>query len=84
MEPEKKFATGAISATVWNNTAKTKSGEDTSYRTVTLQRSYKDKNDAWQHTSSFRIADLPKASLVLSKAYEYLLLGREEEEEVVL
>ena len=84
MDPEKKFATGAISATVWKNTGKTKAGEETSYRTVTLQRSYKDKSDQWQHTSSFRPSDLPKATLVLNKAYEYLLLGGEEEEEAVL
>ena len=34
----------------------------------------KDKNDEWQHTNSLRVNDLPKAALVLNKAYEYLVL----------
>lgn len=72
--PEKKFSAGAISATVWKNSGKSKTGEDVEYMTVSLQRSYKDKNDQWQNTGSMRIADLPKAELVLRKAYEYLVL----------
>ena len=73
--PEKKFSTGAISATVWKNNGKNKkTGEDVEFRTITLQRAYKDKNDEWQHTNSMRVNDLPKAALVLNKAYEYLVL----------
>jgi hypothetical protein len=71
--PEKKISTGAISATVWQNET-VRNGQPGIYRTVTLQRSYKDKNDRWQTTSSFRLNDLPKAALVLNKAYEYLVL----------
>ena len=73
--PEKRFSTGAINATVWKNIGKSKkTGEDVEFRTITLQRAYKDKNDEWQHTNSMRVNDLPKASLVLNKAYEYLVL----------
>jgi hypothetical protein len=72
--PEKKFSTGAISATVWKNSGKSKSGEDVEYKTVTLQRRYKDKSGVWQTANSLRLNDLPKASLVLNKAYEYLVL----------
>ena len=73
--PEKKFSTGAISATVWKNIGKNKkTGEDVEFRSITLQRAYKDKNDEWQHTNSMRVNDLPKAALVLNKAYEYLVL----------
>ena len=72
--PEKKFSTGAISATVWKNNGKSKEGQDVEFRTVSLQRRYKDKNDQWQTSSSLRLNDLPKASLVLNKAYEYLVL----------
>ncbi|MBU4501699.1 MAG: hypothetical protein KKA79_03850, partial [Nanoarchaeota archaeon] len=72
--PEKKFSTGAISATVWKNSGKSKTGQDVEYKTVTLQRRYKDKKDEWQSTNSLRINDLPKAALVLNKAYEYLVL----------
>jgi len=72
--PEKKISTGAISATIWQNEAKTQKGDSTVYRTVTLQRTYKDKDNKWQHTNSMRANDLPKAALVLNKAYEYIVL----------
>jgi len=72
--PEKKFSTGAISATIWRNNAKDPKGQPVTYNSVSLQRRYKDKNDAWQSTNSLRVNDLPKASLVLQKSYEYLVL----------
>jgi hypothetical protein len=76
--PEKKFKAGAVSATIWANQGQNAKGEETSYSTVSLDRSYKDKNNAWQHTSSMRLHDLPKAALVLTKAYEYLVLNEKE------
>ena len=72
--PEKKFSTGVITATVWQNAGKGKNGENVSYRTASLQRRYKDKNGVWQSANSLRVNDLPKASLVLQKAYEYSVL----------
>ena len=72
--PEKKFSTGALTATVWENQGKNKEGLDVSFRTVSFQRRYMDKNGEWQSTSTLRINDLPKASLVLQKAYEYLVM----------
>ena len=80
--PEKKFSTGAITATVWKNKGVSRNtGENTEYNTVSLQRSYKDKDGKWQTTTSLRINDLPRASLVLHKAYEYLVL-REHDNDV--
>jgi len=73
-KPEKKFSTGAISATVWKNQGTSKTGEAVEYRTISIQRSYQDKDGKWQTTSSMRVNDLPKASLVLDKAYEYIVL----------
>ncbi len=73
--PEKKFRAGAISATVWKNPGKT--GE---YRTVQLTRSFRDKNDTWKTTSSFRINDLPKLSVVANKAYEFLVMNSDEKD----
>ena len=72
--PEKKFSTGVISATIWNNQAKLKNGQPAEYKTISLQRRYKDKSDQWQSTTHLRVNDLPKAALVLNKAYEYLVL----------
>lgn len=67
--PEKKFRAGAISITIWRN--ETAKG---SYCTAQLDRSYKDKNNEWKRTASMRLSDLPKAALLLDKAYEYLVL----------
>ena len=37
-QPEKKFSTGAISATVWKNTGTSKkTGEEVEFRSITLQ-----------------------------------------------
>jgi hypothetical protein len=73
--PEKKFRAGAISATVWqNNGQSNKTGQPVVYRTISLERGYKDKNGEWKSTSSFRINDLPRAALVLNEAYRYIVL----------
>lgn len=72
--PEQKFRAGPIVATIWSNTGKSKTGEEVAFKTVSFERSYKDKNDEWQTTSSMRTNDLPKAILVLTKAYETMVL----------
>ena len=81
--PEKTFSTGVITATVWQNDGKGRNGEAVSYRTVSLQRRYKDKNGVWQSANSLRVNDLPKASLVLQKAYEYVVLREQSPTESV-
>ncbi|MFH1589990.1 MAG: hypothetical protein ABIB43_05470 [archaeon] len=73
--PEQKFRAGPIVATIWSNTNKSKTGEEIAYKTVSFERAYKDKNDEWQSTSSLRTNDLPKAILVLTKAYESMVLS---------
>ena len=72
--PEKRFSAGAISATIWKNEVPNKTAGTNGFYTVSLQRSYKDKSDQWQHTASMRVNDLPRASLVLHRVYEYLVL----------
>lgn len=80
--PEKKFKAGAISATIWTNSAQSKkTGEAVSFSTVSLERVYKDKDGSWKNTKAMRLNDLPRAALVLTKAYEYLVLtGRDTSE----
>ncbi|MGV8150576.1 MAG: hypothetical protein ACP5NV_02505 [Candidatus Woesearchaeota archaeon] len=79
--PEKKFRAGAIAATVWANDV-VRDGKKITYRTVSFERSYKDKDDTWKQTNSLRTTDIPKAVLVLSKAYEYLALNADEEDDI--
>ena len=71
--PEKRFRAGAISATVWKNQG-IKDGQTSEYSTVTFERSYKDKDRNWQTTNSLRVNDLPKAAVVIQRAYEELVL----------
>ena len=78
-QPEKKFRAGVISATVWLNHGQSKNGEITKYRTVSIQRGYKDRNDQWQNTTSMRVNDLPRAALVLNQAYNYLVTKKQED-----
>ncbi len=70
-KPEQTFRAGGISASVWRNI--TKDGEN-EYPSITFERNYKDKDGSWKSTTSLRMNDLPKAAVVLAKAYEYLVL----------
>lgn len=77
--PEKKFRAGPVSATVWANKGQNKTtGEEVSFKTISIERSYKDKEDNWQSTNSMRINDLPKAAVVLMEAYKYIVCKEQE------
>ncbi|MBS3123624.1 hypothetical protein J4437_03225 [Candidatus Woesearchaeota archaeon] len=76
--PERKFRAGAISATIWLNKGQSKNGLETEYKTVSLERCYTDKEGKWQNTTTMRVNDLPRASVALQKAYEYLVLQEQE------
>lgn len=72
-KPEQKFKAGSVTATVWtNNTTKG------TYSTIQLGRNYKDKDNKWNFTNSLKDSDIPKAVLVLNKAYEYLMIKDEQ------
>ena len=77
-KPEKEFRAGLVKAVVWSNKAQSKDGGEIEYKTISVSRSYVDKKDEWQETTSMRTSDLPKLMLVLNKAYEYLALKKEE------
>ncbi len=79
-KPEKKFTTGLIEATVWKNNITNKEGQERQFRSISFTKNYKDPNDEWKTTSNLNITDIPKAMVVLSKAYEYLILKGEEVE----
>ncbi len=70
--PEHKYKYGAISATIWKRTHKTKTGETFEKSQVSLDRSYKDASGQWQSTNTLDANDIPKAILALSRAYEYI------------
>ncbi|MBT5397401.1 hypothetical protein HOL21_04265 [Candidatus Woesearchaeota archaeon] len=72
--PEKKYRAGAISATVWLNRGQKQNGELSEYKSISIERNYTDKDGKWQSTNSLRVNDMPKARVVLQKAYEHCVL----------
>ena len=70
-QPEITFRNGACSASVFEN--EYNRGKETfSVRNVSFQKRYRDKEGDWKTSSSLNVNDLPKAVLVLNKAYEHL------------
>jgi hypothetical protein len=71
-KPVKKFQSGAVSAALWTNTTTLKDGRSIETLSVTLDRRYKDSDGEWKSSSSFKENDIPKAMLVLGKAFEFM------------
>lgn len=71
-QPEKIFRIGACSAAVFvNAVVRDDSDMPRSFRTVSLQRRYRDGDD-WKTATSFTLADLPVAMTVLRLALDYV------------
>ncbi len=80
-QPEITFRHGPCSASVFQNDYQ-RGEESFSVRDVSFQRRYRDKNGDWQTSNSLGVNDIPKAVLVLNKAYEYLTSNGRAEAEV--
>jgi hypothetical protein len=81
LKPEKSFRIGAVRASIWKNIRQNKDGKTFETRTVTLDRSYKDKEGNYKSTHRFTANEVPKAILLLQRSYEYLIVAPEEEGE---
>ena len=68
----RQFRASPISASVFRNDSTDKQRV---FYTVSLQRTFKDRDGNFKHTSSLRLEDLHKAILVLERAYAYLVGG---------
>ena len=73
-KPVQKYKAGGVEAAVWTNEVVGRDGSAGTMHSVSLERRYKDERGNWKSTSSFRESDVPKALLVLRKAYEYVAL----------
>ena len=82
-QPEIVFRHGTCRASVFENEYK-RGSESFSVKSVAFQHSYRDKNGEWQTSNSLRANDIPKAILVLEKAYDYVTSNGREDEEVEL
>ncbi len=67
--PEKRFKIGGITATVWKGVSL--KGEI--YFNVQIGKSYKAKDNTWKTTHSLKENEIPKAMVLLQKAYEYVM-----------
>ena len=77
-KPVKKFVAGTIQVAIWRNTLPVGVGNDGVLMTVALERRYKDRENHWQSSGSLRVNDVPKAVLLLTKAYEFLTTSVED------
>jgi len=64
---------GGVVATIWRN-----ENDGKVSLSVTLERTYRDRNGEWKKSRSFRQNDLPKALLALQKSFEHIALSRVE------
>lgn len=77
-KPVKKFRAGGVSATIWENKNKVGDTEMT-FRTINLERNYKDKDGNWKSTNTMKVSDLQKVKIVCDEAERFLLLKDEKE-----
>jgi hypothetical protein len=66
-QPEKVFRLGAVSASVFRN----ESSDKRVFRSVQLQRSYRD-GDKTKYSGSMNLSHLPNAIAALQMAFDYL------------
>lgn len=77
VQPETKFKVGGCSATIFVNEFQTLDGMK-SAKNVVLDRTYKDKDGNYQTSKSLSANDIPKAILVLQKAYEHIVSQKQQ------
>ena len=78
-KPERVFQHGGVKAAIFANEHE-KDGESFTKKSISVQRVYRDKEGMFKTTTSLDVNDLPKAVLVLQKAFDYLTVKHEPEE----
>ena len=81
--PIKKWRASNIEAAIWLNSKKDNNGNEIGYKTVSLSRSYKKKDEnIWRNeVINLRRGDLGKIFAVLNKVQEELFLNTDKESE---
>lgn len=80
MNPIETFRSGVNSISIWEKTIKTEKFGKQKVYSLSLQRSYKDDEDEWQNTNSFRKQDIASLQVLLQETARYLLLNEPKEE----
>jgi len=77
--PIKEFRAGTIVATIWADATPSNGRTAPSYG-IRVQKRYRDDRDGqWKTTSYLRPDELPKLALVVSRAYEFIVLRASDE-----
>ena len=66
-QPVHQIRHGAVSASIWRQET-----EKGAVFNVTFQRSYKDADDAWKHSTNFGRNNLLVLSLIAARAFEWI------------
>jgi uncharacterized protein (DUF111 family) len=77
--PEKVFQHGGVKAAIFANEHE-KDGQSFTKNRISVQKVYRDKEGMFKTTTSLGVNDLPKAVLVLQKAFDYLTVRHEPED----
>ena len=77
--PERVFQHGGVKAAIFTNDYE-KDGESFTKKSISVQKIYRDKEGMFKTTTSLYVNDLPKAILVLQKAFDYLTVKHEPED----
>ena len=73
-KPTNEFRAGTVVAAIWTKNAAL-NGRSVPQHSIRIQKRYRDeKSGEWKTTTYFRPDELPKLGLVVSKAYEHLML----------
>ena len=77
-KPEKQFRIGPVTAAVFLNIP-----DDTAkrpWRSVVLQRAYRDEKGNWQYSNSFGLSQMPLAIEVMRCALTFVLEAEQEQQ----
>jgi hypothetical protein len=77
--PVAVFRFGSVSAAVFTDEVKTRSGKVSTVSRVSVRRSYKNAEGAWEHTHTLQPGDLLSAAYALTKAYDFIATKGDEE-----
>jgi hypothetical protein len=77
--PDKDFRAGTMRAAIWRNEIE-QDGQTVVRHSVQLTKRYRDRDGQWRDSDTLFVNDLPRAKLVLDKAFEYVVLKESERE----
>ncbi len=74
-KPKYTLHAGPIQVSIWTQEKRIGNGSTVTSYSVTFQKSYRDEGGTWKTSNTFFQDDLPKLSLLATKAFEYITLN---------